>query len=85
MPYCACGNAVAGWPANVTVTLLCPNHLWALLSQSIAACVAQNPRFIELDLADNSDGASSLHIDLLIGSDYYWDRVTGGFAVGTGG
>ena len=28
-----------------------------LVGQSVAACVAQNPKFIELDLVDNEDGA----------------------------
>lgn len=56
-----------------------------LVGQAIEACVMQNPRFMELDLADNADRASSLPVDLLIGSDYYWDLVTGGICRGRGG
>lgn len=47
--------------------------------------VAQNPSFIELDLANNADGVSSLCVDLLIGSDYCWDLVIGGIRRGNGG
>ena len=56
-----------------------------LASQPITASVTQNPSFIELDLADNADGASSQCTDLLIGSDYYWDLVTGGIRRENGG
>ena len=30
-----------------------------------------------LDVADSADGNSHLPVDILIGSDYYWDLVTG--------
>ena len=48
-----------------------------LVNQPITACVQQSKAFSGLDLADNSDGESSLQVDMLIGSDYYWDIVTG--------
>ena len=40
------------------------------VSQPITAC----KQFMSLDLADSSDGVSNLPVDMLIGSDYYWDR-----------
>ena len=48
-----------------------------LVSQPITACIEQNPKFMGLDIADFTHEASRLHVDLLIGSDYYWDLVTG--------
>ncbi len=37
-----------------------------------------------LDLADYSDGESDMEVDMLIGSDFYWDLVTGGLSRGEG-
>ena len=54
-----------------------PTICGPLVSQPITTCVEQKPKFLGLDIADCSDGASSLDVDLLIGSDYYWDLVTG--------
>ena len=42
-----------------------------LVGQPIAACVKQYPHLLTLELADSS---SRMPIDLLIGSDYYWQR-----------
>lgn len=38
-----------------------------------------------LDLADFSSNESSLQVDILIGSDYYWDLVTGSVCRSTKG
>lgn len=46
-----------------------------LANQPIDVCVTQ--QFTSLDLADSSDGKSNLPVDLLIGSDYYWNLFTG--------
>lgn len=56
-----------------------------LVSQPIASCVSDGCHLATLDLADYSDGESSLEVDLLIGSDFYWDLVTGGVSQGTQG
>ena len=48
-----------------------------LAGQPTAACVDAYPHLANLDLADYSDGASGLEVDILIGSDYYWGLVTG--------
>ena len=37
-----------------------------------------------LDLADHADEASSVHVDVLIGSDHYWNLVTGSICRGDG-
>ena len=39
----------------------------------------------ELELADSVDVGSNLEIDILIGSDYYWDLVTDRVMKGDGG
>ena len=44
-----------------------------LVSQLISFCVSEYPHIASLDLADNSDGTSKLMVDMLIGSDYYWE------------
>ena len=49
-----------------------------LVSQPIDTCVKENPQLLSLDLADYSDGKNKLEVDMLIGSDFYWDLVTGG-------
>ena len=56
-----------------------------LVSQPIDVCVTQTKQFKSLDLADSSDGNSNLPVDLLIGSDYYWDLVTGSICKTDGG
>ena len=53
-----------------------------LAGQPISACVEL---LATLDLADISDGSSSLEVDVLIGSDYYWSLVTGEVCRGNGG
>lgn len=43
------------------------------------------PHLKGLDLADTADGAHELHVDILIGSDSYWELVTGRVRRGTDG
>jgi hypothetical protein len=47
--------------------------------------VQQSKAFSGLDLADHSDGEGSLRVDMLIGSDYYWEIVTGSICKIDGG
>ena len=56
-----------------------------LVCQPISACVQQSEAFSGLDLADRSDGETGLQVDMLIGSDYYWDLVTGSICKIEGG
>ena len=48
-----------------------------LVRQPIAACIDEHPHLLGLELADFSKSESSLPVDVLIGSDYYWELVTG--------
>ena len=48
-----------------------------LASQPRSVCIQQRKAFSGLDLAGHSNGESGLQVDLLIGTDYYWDLVTG--------
>ena len=48
-----------------------------LEGQHVVACIEQNPRLMGLELADFSSSGSTLPVDVLIGSDYYWELVTG--------
>ena len=47
--------------------------------------MAESQHLATLDLADYADGDTSLEVDMLIGSDYYWHLVTGGVSRGTHG
>ena len=49
------------------------------------ACIEENQRLASLDLADFGDTSSSLGVDILIGSDYYWSLVTGEICCGDSG
>ena len=84
-PVVCVGMHLRDCPSMKLSLCVVPTICEPLVGQPISACVAQNPSFKELNLADNADGASSLHIDLLIGSDYYWDLVTGSICRGNGG
>ena len=53
-----------------------------LVCQPMSACIKHLPG---LELADFSSSESSLPIDVLIGSDYYWELVTGSVGRGFNG
>ena len=48
-----------------------------LASQPIAFCQRSYEHLSRLDLADSSDRSSRLEVDVLVGSDQYWDLTTG--------
>ena len=48
-----------------------------LASQPIAFCQNNYKHLTGLDLVDSSDGCARLEVDILIGSDQYWDFITG--------
>ena len=56
-----------------------------LVSQPISACARENEHLASLDLADYSETDHSLEVDVLVGSHYYWDLVTGGVCHGSNG
>jgi len=68
---CLKGYSPMSLPLYVVLTYYEP-----LVCQPISACVQQSKAFSGLYLADQSDGEGSLRVDMLIGSDYYWDLVT---------
>ena len=56
-----------------------------LVSQSISACAREHQHLASLDLADYSESEHSLEVDVLVGSDYYWELVTSGVCHGSDG
>lgn len=56
-----------------------------LIGQPIAACVKQYPHLMGLELADLSSPELSKPVDMLIGSDHYWQVVTGTICRGANG
>ncbi len=56
-----------------------------LEGQPITLCARQYDHLSQLELADASDGGSQMQVDLLIGSDYYWELATGEVRRGIGG
>ena len=57
----------------ITVPFICQ----PLATQLLHAYASKYPHLTDLDLADSSTSDGTADIDLLIGSDYYWDFVTG--------
>ena len=56
-----------------------------LVGQPISECIKGNQHLSSLELADFAEGGSTLTVDTLIGSDYYWKLVTGGVCKGESG
>ena len=56
-----------------------------LVGQPISVCVKEYPHLMGLELADSVEPGSSMPIDVLIGSDYYWQLVTGSICRGVYG
>lgn len=79
------GMRMKNFPPLCLSLYVVPTICEPLVSQPIASCVSDSCHLASLDLADYSDGESSLEVDLLIGSDFYWDLVTGGVSRGTQG
>ena len=84
-PIVDVGMHLKNCPPMLLKLYVVPTICEPLVSQPITACIEQNPKFMGLDITDFTDEASSLHVDLLIGSDYYWDLVTGNICRGDGG
>ena len=67
-----------GYPHTQLSLYVVPMICEPLSSQPIAACTKENQRLASLELADYCEGDQSLEVDILVGSDYYWDLVMGG-------
>ena len=78
-----------GLSSNVVAVVCCTNYTQLRTAsegyQRIASCVQNHPHLLALDLADTSDVEASLPVDLLVGSDYYWELVTGNTCRGDSG
>ena len=48
-----------------------------LTCQLVSFCWDNFDNLKDLDLANPSDGSSQLNVDILIGSDLYWQLITG--------
>ena len=66
-----------GYPPMLVSLYIVPTTCDPLVSQPIATSIDKINSFKGLDFADYSNGKSSLQVDVLIGSDYYWELVTG--------
>ena len=64
-----------------SVPLICE----PLVAQPISLCKVKYDHLSQLELADYSDGVSAVEIDVLIGSDYYWEFATGRMSRGRSG
>ena len=53
--------------------------------QPILMCTEKYEHLSQLEMADPVDGTTAKEIDVLIGSDHYWDLVTGEIRRGASG
>ena len=77
---CAIVNAglcLRGYPPMSMFLYVVPTICDPLVCQPIATCIKKSTQFKGLEFADYSDGKTSLRVDVLVGSDYYWELVTG--------
>ncbi|XP_064388661.1 uncharacterized protein LOC135336735 [Halichondria panicea] len=79
------GMCLKGYPPMSLSLYVVPTICGPLVGQHITTCFENTQQFMGLDFADYSDGRSSLEVDVLIGSDYYWDLVTGSVCRSEGG
>ena len=56
-----------------------------LVRQSVSACAKQFPHLLGLELTVVQSTGSSMSMDMLVGSDYYWELVTGSICRGVSG
>ena len=69
-----------GYPNLYFSLFVAPMICEPLVGQPISECIKGNRHLASLELADIAEGTSALAVDILIGSDYYWELVTGGYA-----
>ena len=79
------GMAGKGYPHMQLSLYVVPTTCEPLVSQPISACAWENQHLAFLDLADLSEGNHNLDVDILIGSNYYWELVMGGVRRGSSG
>ena len=70
------GMCLRGYPPMSLSLYVVPTICDPLVSQPIATCIERISSFKGLEFADHAGGNSSLEVDVLIGSVYYWELVT---------
>ena len=83
-PIVSVGMCLRGYPSMSLSLYVVPTICKPLTGQPISMYV-KHPHVLGLQLADSSDTALNMPIDMLIGSDYYWQLVTGSICRGTSG
>ena len=84
-PVVNVGMCLRGYPHMSLTLYVMPTTCEPLVGQPISACAGEYPHLSGLELADSSRNSSTLPIDALIGSDYYWQLVMGSICRGTSG
>ena len=79
------GMVGKGYPHMQLSLYVVPITCEPLISQPIAACARENRHLVSSELADYSESDHRLDVDILVGSDYYWELVTGGVCHGSSG
>ena len=84
-PIVSVGMCLRGYPSMSLTLYVMPTICEPLVGQPVSACAKQYPHLLGLELADSSNSGSRMPIDVLIGSDYYWQLVTGSVCRGANG
>ena len=85
-PVVDVGMYLRGYPSMSLTLVVMPTICEPLVGQPISAPAGKYPHLSGPEFkADSSSNSSTLPIDALIGSDYYWQLVTGGVCRSTSG
>ena len=71
------GVNLKGAEGKELVLFAVPRICEPLPGRPITMCVDKFDHLSHLDLADSTSSKGQMEIDILIGSDYYWDLATG--------
>ena len=83
--YVRVGLQLRNGQGQIVTLFSVPEICEPLVSHPIVDCRRVYPHLRGLEFADESDDVQKLHVDILIGSDYYWDLITGQVQRGTNG
>ena len=76
-PIVSASVCLRGYPSMPLTLYVMPTICEPLVGQPILVCVKQYPHLRGLELADSVESGSSMPVDVLIGSDYYWQYLSG--------
>ena len=79
------GMKLNGSVTKELIVYAVPHICEPLSSQPVTLCVDKYEHLANLDLADPADENDQMAIDMLIGSDYYWELTTGKIIRGESG